>query len=58
LPGVELRAAEGTFLAWLDCSGLGLDDPQRFFPEHARVALSAGVVIAVDLASSGSKIVR
>jgi cystathionine beta-lyase len=58
LPGVELRTAEGTLLAWLDCSALGLDDPQRFFLEYARMRLSAGVVIAVDLASSGSKIVR
>lgn len=42
LPGIALQAPEGTFLAWLDCSAAGLDDPQRFFLEHARVALSAG----------------
>ncbi len=33
---------EATFLAWLDCSALGLDDPARFFLDHAHVALSDG----------------
>lgn len=42
LPGVTMRAPEGTFLAWLDCSALNLADPQRFFLEQADVALSAG----------------
>jgi len=42
LPGVDLRWPEATFLAWLDCSALGLDDPARFFLDRARVALSDG----------------
>jgi cystathionine beta-lyase len=42
LPGVTVRSPEATFLAWLDCSALGLDDPARFFLDHAAVALSDG----------------
>ncbi len=30
LPGVVMHAPQGTFLAWLDCSALGMDDPQQF----------------------------
>jgi cystathionine beta-lyase len=42
VPGVACRAPEATFLAWLDCSALGLDDPARSFLEHGKVALSDG----------------
>jgi cystathionine beta-lyase len=43
LPGVVTHRPEAGFLAWLDCRALGLGaSPQRFFLEHARVALSAG----------------
>jgi cystathionine beta-lyase len=42
VPGVTCRMPEATFLAWLDCSALGLDDPARFFLDHAHVALSDG----------------
>ena len=42
LPGVRLLPPEGTFLAWLDCAALGLDDPARFFLDEARVAVSDG----------------
>jgi cystathionine beta-lyase len=42
LPGVVCHAPEATFLAWLDCSALGLDDPFRFFLDRAHVALSDG----------------
>ncbi|HBF28694.1 MalY/PatB family protein [Rhizobium sp.] len=42
-PGIRLIKAESTFLAWLDCSALGLEpDPQAFFLTHGRVAFSAG----------------
>jgi cystathionine beta-lyase len=41
-PEITFRPPEATFLAWLDCSALGLDDPARFFLDHARVALSDG----------------
>jgi len=42
LPDIAYRPPEATFLAWLDCSGLGQDDPARFFLDHARVALGDG----------------
>jgi cystathionine beta-lyase len=42
LPAISLRPPEATFLAWLDCRALGLDDPAAFFLQHARVALSDG----------------
>jgi len=42
LPTVTWQGAEAPFLAWLDCSALGLDDPARHFLEHGRVALSDG----------------
>ncbi|MCU0311713.1 MAG: aminotransferase class I/II-fold pyridoxal phosphate-dependent enzyme [Acidimicrobiales bacterium] len=42
LPGVGYRAPEGTYLAWLDCAALGLDDPARFFLDHAAVAVNDG----------------
>ncbi|MFY7065824.1 MalY/PatB family protein [Nocardiopsis changdeensis] len=57
LPGVGYTPPEGTYLAWLDCRGLGFDDPRdtdgpgvvtdlagpaRVFLDRARVALSSG----------------
>ncbi|MGE8145341.1 MalY/PatB family protein [Pseudomonas frederiksbergensis] len=43
LPGVTINVPQGTYLAWLDCSALGLDDPQQFFLQQAKVGLSAGL---------------
>lgn len=48
LPGVSMTVPQGTYLAWLDCSGLGLDDPQGFFLKEARVGLSAGMDFGDD----------
>lgn len=48
LPGVTMTLPQGTYLAWLDCSGLGLDDPQGFFLKEARVGLSAGMDFGDD----------
>ncbi|MBK1782773.1 MalY/PatB family protein [Prauserella cavernicola] len=43
LPGVRCALPEGTYLAWLDCRGLGLGEhPGRFFAEHAGVVLVDG----------------
>ncbi|WP_249676171.1 MalY/PatB family protein [Pseudomonas abieticivorans] len=42
LPGVSMTLPQGTYLAWLDCSQLGLQDPYRFFLDEAKVGLSAG----------------
>ncbi len=41
-PAIGMNLPQGTYLAWLDCSALELEDPQRFFLTEARVALSAG----------------
>ncbi|WP_248797806.1 MalY/PatB family protein [Pseudomonas sp. MWU13-2105] len=48
LPGVVLHPAQGTYLAWLDCSALGLADPYQFFLEEAKVGLSAGIEFGDD----------
>ena len=48
LPGVRMHLPQSTYLAWLDCSELGLENPQQFFLEHARVALSAGLEFGDD----------
>ena len=43
LPGVGYRVPEGTFLAWLDFSALGLGpDPASVLRQRARVALHPG----------------
>jgi cystathionine beta-lyase len=43
LPGVAVVPAEGTYLAWLDCTALDLPrGPYRFFLDEARVALGNG----------------
>jgi cystathionine beta-lyase len=42
LPGVRCHPPEATFLAWLDCGALGIEDPARFFLDEARVAVSDG----------------
>lgn len=42
---LQVTHAEGTYLLWIDCSGLHLDDKslKRFMIEQARVGLNAGV---------------
>jgi len=42
LPGVGYRPPDATYLAWLDCTDLGLADPAGWFLEHARVAVNDG----------------
>ena len=42
LPGVKMRLPQATYLAWLDCSALGLDNPAQHFLDRGRVALSSG----------------
>ena len=44
LPEVGLHRPEATYLAWLDCTRLGLgDDPAAAFLERGRVALNSGL---------------
>lgn len=42
LPEVGYRPPDATYLAWLDCRRLGLDDPAAWFLAHARVAVNDG----------------
>jgi cystathionine beta-lyase len=42
LPQVRYTPPQATYLAWLDCAALALDDPARFFLKQASVALSGG----------------
>ena len=43
LPNVGYVPPEGTYLAWLDCRALGLDEPYQFFLDRAGVALVDGI---------------
>jgi cystathionine beta-lyase len=40
--GITVPHNEATYLAFLDCSGLGLEDPADFFLKKAKVLLSSG----------------
>ncbi len=42
MPGVEYRRQPGTYLAWLDCTELGLSDPAAHFLQRGRVAFNPG----------------
>lgn len=42
LPDVTAMPGPATYLAWLDCSALGLANPYQHFLAHARVALNPG----------------
>ena len=41
IPGLSMKPLQATYLAWIDVSELGLDDPHAFF-EQAGVGLSPG----------------
>lgn len=55
-PELKVIPAEGTYLLWIDCSGLELDDQtlQTFMIEKARVGLNTGV----SYGSEGSQFMR
>ncbi|WP_235734500.1 aminotransferase class I/II-fold pyridoxal phosphate-dependent enzyme [Nocardioides alcanivorans] len=42
LPQVRIAPSAATYLSWLDCSALGLDDPTQTFLDKGRVALAQG----------------
>ena len=42
LPACRYVPASGTYLAWVDCSALGLANPSAHFLEHGRVAVNPG----------------
>ena len=39
---IKTRHQEATYLAWLDCSALGVESPHAFFREKAGVYLDNG----------------
>lgn len=44
LPAVRHTPGQGTYLAWLDCRGLGLgDDPAKTFLKRGKVAVNSGI---------------
>lgn len=43
IPGIKMNKPQATYLAWLDCRGLGLNEnPAKFFLKNAKVALNDG----------------
>ncbi|WP_189280513.1 MalY/PatB family protein [Streptomyces atratus] len=42
MPGVSCSRTESTYLAWLDCTALGMADPAAHFRSRARVDLADG----------------
>ena len=45
VPAIKFKLPECSYLAWLDCSALGLgEDPAKVFLEKGRVALNSGVM--------------
>ncbi len=42
LPALSYEPSEGTYLAWLDCSPLGLESPARTFHDVGRVRFGPG----------------
>lgn len=48
LPALSYQPAAGTYLAWVDCSPLGLADPATQFRERGRVAFSPGTMFAAS----------
>jgi cystathionine beta-lyase len=55
MPGVTMQVPQGTYLAWLDCAGLGLEgEPAELFLERARVGLNRGA----DFGPGGRDCVR
>jgi cystathionine beta-lyase len=49
VPGISYVPPEATYLAWLDCRGLGLGpDPAHVFLERGRVALTSGLAFGAQ----------
>jgi len=55
LPKIKLKKPDATYLAWLDCRELGLEEgPYKFFLKEAKVALNCGD----DFGNGGQGFVR
>lgn len=44
IPEIQTPHNEGTYLLWLDCSAMGLENPAEFFLEKAHVMVSPGQI--------------
>jgi cystathionine beta-lyase len=44
IPEIQTPHNEGTYLLWLDCTGLGTEDPADFFLKRALVKVSSGKI--------------
>lgn len=42
MPLIKMTPMQATYLAWLDCSELGMENPQQFFIDKAGVYLNSG----------------
>ncbi len=47
-PGIRMNLPQSAYLAWLDCTALDIEQPQRFFLTEAKVALSEGLEFGDD----------
>ena len=49
LPQLRVTVPEATYLAWIDCRESGIEgNPQKFFLEHAKVALNDGLAFGAE----------
>ena len=46
MEGITMPHNQATYLAFLDCSGLGLENPAEFFLKEAKVMVSPGEIFA------------
>ena len=44
MPEIRIPRNEGTYLAWLDCSALELENPADYFLKEAKVQVSSGEI--------------
>lgn len=44
IPGLKVPHNEGTYLLWVDCSGLGVEDPAEYILEKAHVKTCSGEI--------------
>ncbi|MFT3854393.1 MAG: aminotransferase class I/II-fold pyridoxal phosphate-dependent enzyme [Ilumatobacteraceae bacterium] len=59
LPGVTFSVPEGTYIAWLDFTGIGIEAPGDFFaPERAWPSPTAAIVAMPAPAARGSSLRR
>ncbi|MCW2750850.1 MAG: hypothetical protein JWR83_1960 [Aeromicrobium sp.] len=48
MEGAVVRSTEGTYMAWVDCTTLGVPDPSAWLEKHARVSSFPGRLFSSD----------